>query len=222
MGKELQGVVSSRFGPGEDLTGNPSQRSQRPTILAELLPSALDTATASVECSTKPLPPFPPSRSLSKQYNQICRTHKKLVKSGAIKCSVSLSNSPTTVEQSSDQTPGGPLCNGGQLPSAPSSPVPDRWRQESSVHWGVVGDFSGVQTPFSTPERPSVIVYRPPNFQPPKPSVRQPLASSPRLIENVSSILQLIPEYSSPVKSSQNSKSPSPILPIQRSEVVKH
>ena len=142
MRKELQGLVSSRVWPGEDLTGHPSQTSRRPTVPAELLPSVPTTTTASVGCTTTPLPPLPPSRSLSNQYNQICRTHKKLVKSGAIKCSVSLSDSPITVEQSSDQIPN--IL--GNLPSAPSSPVPDRLQQEGSVHWGLMGDYSGVQT----------------------------------------------------------------------------
>ena len=104
------------------------------------------------------------------------------------------------------------------LPLAPSSPVPDLPQLEGSVHRGAVGDFSGVQTPDQTPERPSVITSAPPalpprsvTLRPPilpprprpvslAPTVRQPLGHrlqvtpSLTLIESVTALLQEVQE----------------------------
>ena len=104
------------------------------------------------------------------------------------------------------------------LPLAPSSPVPDLPQLEGSVHRGAVGDFSGVQTPDLTPERPSVITSAPPalpprsvTLRPPilpprprpvslAPTVRQPLGHrlqvtpSLTLIESVTALLQEVQE----------------------------
>ena len=204
MRKDLPGVVSSREELEEDHTGNSYSQTQRPTTPADILPTTPSAAaTASGGCTTAPIPP----RSLSNQYNQICKTHKKLVKSGAVRCSVSLSDSPTTVYSSANQNPPDsdppPIVD---LPSAPSSPAPVIPQLEGSVHWGAVGDFSGVQTPLSTPLRPSVITVGPPlrpatpvsvilptiPAEPARivPLVRQPIAPSPRLVESVSALLQ--------------------------------
>ena len=204
MRKDLPGVVSSREELEEDLTGNSYSQTQRPTTPADILPTTPSAAaTASGGCTTAPIPP----RSLSNQYNQICKTHKKLVKSGAVRCSVSLSDSPTTVYSSANQNPPDsdppPLVD---LPSAPSSPAPVIPQLEGSVHWGAVGDFSGVQTPISTPLRPSVITVGPPLLpatpvsvilptipaEPARvvPLVNQPIAPFPRLVESVSALLQ--------------------------------
>ena len=39
-----------------------------------------------------------------------------------------------------------------ELPSAPTSPEPSTPQLEGSVHWGVIGDHSGVQTPAPSPQ----------------------------------------------------------------------
>ena len=67
-----------------------------------------------------------------RKYNKICKTHKRLVKSGAFRCSDSLSDSPSAVVS---------------LPSAPNSPIQETSVGLGSVHWGIVGEFSGVPTP---------------------------------------------------------------------------
>ena len=110
-------------------------------------------------------------------------THRKLVKSGKVKCSVSLSSTPP------------PTVN---IPSAPSSPVPAVPQLEGSVHWGAVGEFSGVQTPAGSPveaDRDSVIQLAPPVL-PPRlsfpliPPPRPPVLTSPAVVESVSGLLQ--------------------------------
>ena len=187
LGGDLQGADSSKEGVRVDLSqGYSDSSSQRPLVPAASHPPT--TSTASGACATRPVPP----RNVSQQYNRICTTHKKLVKSGAVQCSVSLSDTPTTVN----------------LPSAPSSPAPDSPQLGASVHWGVVGDFSGVQTPFvtpaSSPTRPSVIIPVPHTLQPTRPIVAQPLAPPPRqqilpsptLVEGVAALLQdQLPDY---------------------------
>ena len=94
------------------------------------------------DCSTRSLN-VNKGLNISRQYNQICTTHKKLVRSGQVTCSVSLSDTPPKVD----------------LPAAPNSPTPAPFQLEGSVHWGAVGEFSGVQTPDQTPalNLPSVI-----------------------------------------------------------------
>ena len=142
---------------------------------------------SSAECSVRLAPP----RRFSKEYNRICTTHKKLVKSGVVKCSVSLSDTPP---------------NTVNLPSAPSSPIPlPVQQQEGSVHWGVVGDFSGFQTPeFILGDRPSVIALAPPSLPPrglipappplpPYPSSLRVVLPSPTLLQGIGSLLQQIP-----------------------------
>ena len=96
------------------------------------------------ECVTRPAPPR--SLHIRREYNSICKTHKKLVKSGAVTCSVSLSTPPPTLD----------------LPPAPTSPLPVLPLLEGSTHWGAVGDFSGVQTP-----GPSPVTVTPPVAQVP-------------------------------------------------------
>ena len=138
------------------------------------------------------------SRTVSNQYRQICPTHRKLVKSGKVKCSISLSDTPPiTVDPSPI-----PIVN---LPSAPSSPNPAS-QQQGSVHWGAVGEHSGVKTPADSPEeRSSVINLAPPVIPsrtptvilpvpPPKPKSR---LLSPALVHGVSAILEQIPENTS-------------------------
>ena len=143
----LSGVLrrsdSSREQAEEDQIGNCSSSSQR----LDTPPNPHQpTPKAGVQkCSTKSAPPR--SLNISRQYNQICTTHRRLVKSGAVTCSVSLSDSPPEPVPSSD-----PLTNTVSLPSAPSSPLPFHpLPPEGSVHWGVVGDCSGVQTPDTPP-----------------------------------------------------------------------
>ena len=148
-------------------------------------------STVTKKCSVKVIPP----RSLSRQYSEICTTHRKLVQSGKIQCSVSLSESPDTVN----------------LPSAPSSPFQEFPQQlEGSVHWGAVGEFSGVQTPAVSPAvRISVIETVPPALPPrgipvpsptplpPKSAVPQPRTlqkqTSPSLLQGISTLLKCLP-----------------------------
>ena len=155
-------------------------------------------------CSLRVAPP----RRFSKEYNRICTTHKKLVKSGVVKCSVSLSDTPPSTVN---------------LPSAPSSPIPHQvQQQEGSVHWGVVGDFSGVQTPeLILEERPSVITLAPPSLPsrglipappplPPYPSSLRAVLPSPTLLQGIASLLQQLP--TSPEDSSSEFSSHQPVL----------
>ena len=181
----MPGVDSSKVGSRADLeNGQPSSSTWRPSVPTASHPPT--SSTASGGCSTIPAPP---RRNVSQQYNRICKTHKKLVKTGAVQCSISLSDTPPTVN----------------LPSAPSSPVPDLPPQEASVHWGAVGEFSGVQTPYQTPDtsptsRPSVIRTAPPALPPrlvplppalpPRPAPRQQLLPSPSLLEGISALLE--------------------------------
>ena len=218
--EKKQGAVSSRRESEEDLRGNFYSEIQRPTDPSAFLPTTQSAADAR-DCSTS----IPTPRNLSKQYNQICKTHKRLVKSGSVRCSVSLSDSPPTVYPSISSS----SSNSGlrDLPSAPSSPLPDPEPQGASVHFGAVGEFSGFKTPLSTPERPSVIQVGPPRLPPrsislhpppvhPKssavPVVKQPLAPSPRLLQSVTEILQEL--HSIPDSSLQQSSEAeiSPIL----------
>ena len=135
----LRGVDSSREEIEEDQSGNLSSTTQR---LDTPPNSHQPTLKTDQECSTRSVPPR--SLSISKQYNQICTTHKKLVKSGAVTCSVSLSDTPPTTVN---------------LPSAPSSPLPVQHQLlEGSVHFGIVGDFSGVQTPETSPVETQISV----------------------------------------------------------------
>ena len=124
-----------------------------------------------------------PPRSLQQEYSAICTTHKKLVKSGKISCSISLSESP-------------PKLN---LPSAPNSPNQEfPLHQEQSVHWGVVGEHSGHQTPAdSSGIRTPVIVSAnsggaaslPLQLRPPPPGSQ---LVSPSLVQGISSILDTL------------------------------
>ena len=153
----MTGVISSRGKSREYLQSSPDFNSQRLPIPANSGSTKRDTAER--ECHTTPAPP----RNISQQYNRICKTHKKLVKTGAVHCSFSLSDTPPKVN----------------IPSAPSSPVP-LGQLEASVHFGVVGDFSGVQTPLeqspiTSPQRQSVIKSAPPALVPREvPFIRQP------------------------------------------------
>ena len=146
----LEGTDSSKEGCSEDLAkGQSNSQSQRHSVPPASHPPAASPATG--VCITRPAPP----RNVSHQYNRICKTHKKLVKSGAVQCSVSLSDTPPTTVN---------------LPPAPLSPAPDSAQLGASVHWGAVGDFSGVQTPFQTPlsspNRSTVTTIPPPALPP--------------------------------------------------------
>ena len=146
---------------------------------------------------------------MSQQYNRICKTHKKLVKTGAVQCSVSLSDTPPTVN----------------LPSSPSSPGPEPAQLGGSVHWGAVGDFSGVPTPYQTPDtspRPSVITSAPSTHTLPPPRLavpppnhpvvaRQQILPSPTLLEGISVLLQDLQSLPSP-----HSPSPTSLRPVPR------
>ena len=95
----------------------------------------LNTPTQpTVDCSLRQASP----RRLSNEYNKICTTQKKLVKSGSVTCSVKLTDSPPTVTPTVDL-----------VASTSDNTVtePPHLALEGSVHWGAVGDFSGVQTP---------------------------------------------------------------------------
>ena len=188
LGRDLRGAEGSKEELGEDLPGNSfSDRTWRPEALEISHPPNPNYSTAG--CSVKSVPP----RSLSKQYNQLCTTHKRLVKSGTVKCSVSLSDTP-------------PKLN---LPSAPSSPAQISPLQEGSVHWGAIGEFSGVQTPDDSfaESRVSVITPVPPTLPPRySPAVRQAppsppprslptsprLLPSPSLLQGITTLLQEI------------------------------
>ena len=112
-------------------------------------------------CLTTPAPPRNPSK-VSQHYSKICKTHKRLVREGKIKCSISLSNTPPTVN----------------LPSAPGSPDPEAVHG-ASVRWGEVAELSGVQTPYETPAssstRHTVITPLIP-VHPPRPTVSLPFS----------------------------------------------
>ena len=72
----------------------------------------------------------PPTQStLQAQYNSICKTHKKLVESGELECSVDFNKSQVTVAES----------------NSPKTTLPHF--VEGSVHWGSLTDTSGFQTP---------------------------------------------------------------------------
>ena len=71
----------------------------------------------------------PPTLSkFQAQYRNICKTHKRLVDSGVVECSVNLDKSITVAESNSPKTT--------QLPLV-----------DDSVHWGSLTDLSGFQTP---------------------------------------------------------------------------
>ena len=194
LGGELPGSESSiREELREDLSGNSSSIFQRHSV-PENSNLTNPESTAAKECQTKLVPP-----SISKQqYNKICTTHKRLVKSGVVKCSISLSDTPP---------------DSVDLPSAPTSPLAQSFVQlEGSVHFGAVGEFSGVHTPSLTPvtERISVITSVPPPVPPRRvssvphvlplsidPAVKQPVSlpklSSPTLLQGVAALLKNIP-----------------------------
>ena len=95
--------------------------------------------------------------------------------------------------------PTGPTVD---LPSAPSSPNPALAPHEGSVHWGVVGDHSGVQTPADSPEaRNSVINLAPPALPPRRsptvilqvPPPKRAGLLSPSLVHGVSALIDQIP-----------------------------
>ena len=75
-------------------------------------------------------PPNPKRSVIKNNYTDICRTHRKLVKTGQIQSSLVV----TPIEVKID------------VPAAPSSPIPVPG-QEGSVNWGVIGESSGVVTP---------------------------------------------------------------------------
>ena len=142
----LRVADSSKVGSSENLSEGTRSSSWRLEATSVTHPPTQNIQ----ECVTRPAPPR--GSSVSREYNSICKTHKRLVKSGAVTCSVSLSDSPPTVE----------------LPPAPSSPLPVLPSLEGSTHFGAVGDFSGVQTPDPNQVTPPI----PPSVPQPKPGVR--------------------------------------------------
>ena len=178
--RDLKVAEGRKEESGEDLTGNcSSEETWKPKSTKKSHPP--NPIDSSVLCSIKLAPP----RRLSREYNKICTTHKKLVKSGVVKCSVSLSDTPPTILN---------------LPSAPTSPVTIFPQLEGSVHWGAVGDFSGVQTPEdSLAERASVIKLVPP-ILPPR---NRNQLTAPTLLQGVSSILQQLPSSPETISSEE-------------------
>ena len=171
-GLNLKELDSSKEGHLEDLPGNWSPRPWRlsnPTDKKSLNNTAV---TASSPCVLA-------SKNLSQQYNQICKTHKRLVKSGVVRYSVSLSDTPPTTLS---------------LPSAPSSP-PEGPPRQDSVHWGVVGEFSGVPTPeFLSPSKADYKQLENKSESSDINSqrvsvIRRPITPSAQLLEGVSSLL---------------------------------
>ena len=69
--------------------------------------------------------------SLTSEYDKICQTHKRLVKSGVVRCPIKTLKALAKVD----------------LPGVPSSPgqleIPPH---EVRLHWGAIGDTLGVQT----------------------------------------------------------------------------
>ena len=126
----------------------------------------LTRTVSSVKCYLRPAP----FRRFSETYENICVTHKRLVRSGVINCSIPLSSSPPNIEV---------------VPSAPLSPIayPDH---QGSVHWGAIGQFSGVATPDSSvefsAETPDNLLHR-------KSSVTNPNSSVETYIDSTDNLL---------------------------------
>ena len=152
--EELPDTDSSREGPIEDQVGNSCANSWRLEVCGNTHPSK------------------PKIAEFSQQYRKTCPTHHKLVKSGQLRCSVSLSDSPVS---------------NLDLPSAPTSPQPTYHNLQGSVHWGAVGDLSGTQTPNTSLEAFSG------EGLPPPPPRRFASVLSPSLLDGVVSILKDIP-----------------------------
>ena len=156
----------------ENLPGNWSPRPWRPSNKSENNSLSTITASASSPCVLA-------SKYLSKQYNKICKTHKRLVKSGLVRCSVSLSDTPP------DKL---------SLPSAPSSP-PDSHPRQDSVHWGIVGEFSGVPTPEELSPSKVPKVPQPLGSSAQRvPVIRRPITPSSNLLQGVSALLEELQE----------------------------
>ena len=110
------------------------------------------------------------------------------MRSGAIRCSASLSDSPPTIVS---------------LPSAPSSPIQQISLGQGSVHWGVVGEFSGVPTPeVQSPLHSKRIVFPKSSDIEQQVPLRQKLAPSPTLLQGVSELLSKIDRFSDSSKDS--------------------
>ena len=185
--EEISATDSSKENTGEDQQGNSCSDSWRLDEVQSYSHPHNPNIAGPSSVTT--------SRTVSKQYREICPTHRHLVKSGKVKCSVSLSDTPPiTVDPSPI-----PIVN---LPSAPSSPDPAS-QQQASVHWGAVGEHSGVKTPVDSPQqRSSVINLAPPAIPPRTPTVILPVPPpNPRsrllsqtLVQGVSAVLEQIPE----------------------------
>ena len=88
------------------------------------------------------------SNQTRKNYSKICPTYKKLMRSGKINSSVSISESFENLNITSNKN---------------SPALVNQHQAEGSVHWGKVADFSGVQTPQpNILKRDSVIISAPP------------------------------------------------------------
>ena len=109
---------------------SPNLGTQRPQGQSHSHPPT--RTVSSVKCYLRPAP----FRRFSETYENICVTHKRLVRSGVINCSIPLSSSPPDIEV---------------LPSVPLSPI-EYSDHKGSVHWGAIGPFSGVATPNSSVE----------------------------------------------------------------------
>ena len=171
-----RGSEERREGSGAgSLAGHSSSTSQRPSVALAPHPTP-PPSTATGGCVRTTAPPRP-RKSLGQQYTKTCKKNRRLVKEGELQCSISLSDTPPTVN----------------LPPAPSSPTLEHPDLGGSVHFGAVGDFSGVQTPYITPvgspTRPTVIV---PKSRAPLPTSvpRQQILPSQSLVEGISTLLQ--------------------------------
>ena len=198
----MQHTDSSKDNSGEDHQGNSCVASWRLEVQSDTLPPNPSLANPSSVNS---------SRTVSKQYRQICPTHRRLVKSGSVKCSVSLSDTPPiTVDN-----PHYPVVD---LPSAPNSPDPTAEHHQGSVHWGAVGEHSGVQTPADSPLRDiSVINLAPPPLPPRRPpTVILPVPPpkhklvSPALVQGVSALLEQLPTYTADLETPLRPSVPQP------------
>ena len=130
----IEGVLEGNKGVKVESRQKKRRRKDSPRRL-EVSSATTPPSQSLQDCVARPAPPR--SRALSREYNSICKTHKRLVRSGALTCSVSLSDTPPTVTV--------------DLPPAPDSPTPEQPFLEGSTHFGIIGDFSGFQTPLPSP-----------------------------------------------------------------------
>ena len=137
------------------------------------------------------------STNLEYQYNEICVTHKRLHSEGKINCSVVFSTSPHE------------SCS---LPVAPSSP-PIKQTLEGSVHWGAIGNFSGVATPDDSVIDETDFPQLNKNLSI---ALQPPANIAPELAQSIASILKSLP----PSPEEDNSVSVSIIQSVPRAPIL--